>query len=230
MVVLFTKKYGKISAGSNSGERGKNKANLTLNHFTHVRYQLFKNRDSFNISSGEVIRSYFSIGEDVDKYMAASYVLEFTDRVLGEEEPAPAIFDLIIEFFSEISLRKSRYETLIIAYQVKILRVLGVMPALDFCAVCGSKENFKAFSIKDGGVICGKCIESVQNEDNSRLIYDLDFDIIHVLKYFMKMPLDGFRNLALQGDMLTRVQAVIKAYIQYHLDIDKLKSEAFTLE
>ena len=200
MVVLFTKKYGKISAGTNTGERGKNKANLTLNHFTHVRYQLFKNRENFNISSGEVIKSYFSIGEDVDKYMAASYVLEFTDKVLEEEEPAPAIFDLIVEFFSEISLRKSRYETLVIAYQVKILRILGVMPTLDSCAICGSKEGFKAFSIKDGGVICENCLESIQIEGNTTLIYNLDFDIIHVLKYFMKMPLDGFRNLALQGD------------------------------
>ena len=36
----------------------------------------FKGRESYNLNRGQVIKSYYGIGEDLDKYMAASYVLE----------------------------------------------------------------------------------------------------------------------------------------------------------
>ena len=69
MILLFSKKYGKISAGTGLNERGKGKSSLALRPFTYGRYELFKNRDSYNINGAEVLKSYYGIGEDVDKYM-----------------------------------------------------------------------------------------------------------------------------------------------------------------
>ena len=99
MILLFSKKYGKISAGTGLNERGKGKSSLALRPFTYGRYELFKNRDSYNINGAEVLKSYYGIGEDVDKYMNGAYVLEFTERVLAEEVPSPGIFSLLIDFF-----------------------------------------------------------------------------------------------------------------------------------
>ena len=97
MIRLFTRSYGKISAGTGIGERGRSKSALAIRPFTYGRYELFKSRDSYNIDSAEVIKSFYGIGEDVDKYMQGAYVLEFTEKALPEEMPAPAIFDLLIE-------------------------------------------------------------------------------------------------------------------------------------
>ncbi len=42
MILLFSKKYGKISAGTGINERGKGKSSLALRPFTYGRYELFK--------------------------------------------------------------------------------------------------------------------------------------------------------------------------------------------
>lgn len=230
MVVLFTKNFGKISAGTSLSEKGRNRSGLVLSPFTRSGYSLYRNRNSFSISSGEVIRSYYSIGENIDKYMAGSYVLEFTDRVLAEGEKAPAMYDLLIDFFEELSIRKSRYETLVLAYQVKVLKILGLSPVLDGCVCCRNSEGPFFFSVKDGGIICSACIDEHQNEGNSGLIYNMNFDILNILKFFMKRPLQDLRNLALKGDRLIGVQDILKSYISYHLDINKLKSEGIKLD
>ena len=47
MVLLFSKKYGKISAGSSISEKGRSRAALAMRPFTYGRYELFKNRDSY---------------------------------------------------------------------------------------------------------------------------------------------------------------------------------------
>ena len=73
MILLFSKKYGKISAGTSIQEKGRGKSSLALRPFTYGRYELFKNRDSYNINSADVLKSYYAIGEDVDKYMNAMF-------------------------------------------------------------------------------------------------------------------------------------------------------------
>lgn len=230
MIVLFTKEFGKISAGAPAAERGRNRSGLVLSPFTVCRYNLYRKGTSFSMTSAEVVKSYFSIGEDIDKYMAGSLVLEFTDKVLQEGEKAPAMYSLLVEFFEELSLRNSRYETLVLAYQVKVLRILGLMPGLDTCVNCSSSEEPAAFSIADGGVICRSCYEEEYKQDNSGLIYKLDFDIVNILKFFIKHPLKDLRRLALKGEMLEGVTEIIRKFISCHLDINSLKSEGIKLD
>ena len=81
MIVILTKRYGKISAGTSISEGGKNKTALALRPFTYGRYELFKGRDTYSINGAETLQSFYAIGEDVDKYMAASYALELTDAL-----------------------------------------------------------------------------------------------------------------------------------------------------
>ncbi len=42
MILLFTKKYGKISAGSNINEKGRTKSALAMRPFTYGTYELYK--------------------------------------------------------------------------------------------------------------------------------------------------------------------------------------------
>ena len=44
MILLFTREYGKISAGTSLGERGKSKSSLALQHFTYGRYSIHQNK------------------------------------------------------------------------------------------------------------------------------------------------------------------------------------------
>lgn len=67
-------------------------------------------------------------------------------------------------------------------------------------------------------------------EGNEKLIYDLNFDIVDVLKYFSKNPLKSLENLALDDGLTLTLQTVLKKYVSHHLDIKNLKSEGFLIE
>ena len=87
MLLVFTEKYGKLSVGTNLTNRGKNKSSLALKPFTFGMYHIFKGRNYYNLDRAETLQSFYGIGEDIDKYMAASYVLELTEKVIPEEIP-----------------------------------------------------------------------------------------------------------------------------------------------
>ncbi|HIU96395.1 MAG TPA: DNA repair protein RecO [Candidatus Copromorpha excrementipullorum] len=225
MILLFSKKYGKISAGTGLNERGKGKSSLALRPFTYGRYELFKNRDSYNINGAEVLKSYYGIGEDVDKYMNGAYVLEFTERVLAEEVPSPGIFSLLIDFFDLLENRDKGIGTLVLAYQTKVFRYTGVMPQLERCAICGEEKPAFKFSVEEGGVICRDCFQAMENLGPHALIYDIKFGILDILKYFTVNPLKKLENIALKEDAGKLLQEIIREYAAYYLDVSDLKSE-----
>ncbi len=225
MILLFSRRYGKISAGTGISEKGRGKSSLALRPFTYGRYELFKNRDSYNINSAEVLRSFYRIGEDVDKYMQGAYVLEFTEKALEEEMPAPALFDLLISFFEALEQRERGIGTLVLAYQFKLLKIMGLLPRLDACACCGQQRPAAAFSIREGGIICPECMAKPEISSDSTLISAGRFDIVKTVRFFIDNPLKKLENIALNEETGTVLQKMVREYAAFHLDISELRSE-----
>lgn len=236
MILLFTRKYGKISAGTSINERGKNKSALAIRPFTYGHYNLFKNRDNYNIGGADVKSSFFKIGEDVDKFMLASYVLEFTEKLLPEEEPNERIFELLLDFFRLLSERKRMPETLVSGYMLRALKYSGLAPRLDACCDCGTHLNKDsigadgkvAFCVEDGSLICAKCLENRRKSGASQqLIYWLDFGIVDILRYFLANSLDQLKNMGLDKERQELVSKVLDGYARYHLGVESFKTSEF---
>ena len=66
MILLFSKKFGKISVGTSLYEGGRNKSALAVRAFSYGRYELLKHRGGYNMNSGQVFRRYYGLGEDLD--------------------------------------------------------------------------------------------------------------------------------------------------------------------
>ena len=225
MLTLFSEKYGKISvAAKNDTFRGKLKSSLASRPFTLGNYELYKNRDSYRMGRGETVRSFFAIGEDVDRYMEASYVLEFTDKALEENAPAPAVFQLMIDYFEALEKRTKEMSFLTAAYQIKAVRILGYNPSLEACVYCGEKGKDMMFHVESGGGVCADCAK-----DNG-LIYHSDSDIIDKIKFISKSSMKDLEKLYLEKEPLNEMNRLIRRYTKYHLDISDLKSESLLLD
>jgi DNA repair protein RecO (recombination protein O) len=153
-------------------------------------------------------------------------VLELTEKVVPEETPQPAIFQLLIDFLGELAERKKNYLTLVLAYEVRMLKILGVFPAMDACVSCERQEGLTAFSVAEGGMLCPGCEEKKTGDEQDALIYHVNFDIVEVINYFASKPLGAFRSLALEEKAAEQLQRILRAWFAYHLDVGDLKSEA----
>lgn len=218
MVSLFSKKFGKISAGTGINEKGKGKSALAMRPFTKGRYELFKTRDNYSINSAEVIKSFYKIGEDVDKFMCASYALELTDKVTAEGEPAPGLFNLLMDFLSLLEKRREDADTLLLAFEVRLLKQIGFVPDLN---VRQTNETL-FFDIANGHFENGK---NIGNEPNASLILETNFDIVSVLQFFANNPPEKLKKLTLEPEVAEEVKILLRKYISYHLGVEEMKSE-----
>ena len=233
MIHIFTQKYGKISVGTGMTERNsKSKAALAIRPFTYGKYEISKNRDYYNLTGAEVKTSYYSLGEDLDKYAAASHAFELTDKVLQEESPQPRLFSLLVDFMNSLDKGISTPETLLLAYEVKLLKIMGNSPVFEKCAICETESIEKPvkFSVPDGGMICQECykkiLENNPNDGKLRLIYQPFFDIVKTVRFLETKPFSAFDKIALDPKVATELKSILREYISYHLDIGPLKSES----
>ena len=174
MLVLFSEKYGKISAsGTEVAGRGKNKSALAYKPFTLGQYEIYKGRDIYSINRAETLKSFYKIGENIEKYMCASFALEFMAKMLTENQQSPKLFQLLVDFLEMMENRKKEYVFLLRVFQMKSIQYSGYLPELHQCVVCAAKDVNYKFSIKGGGLICSKCVE------DDGLIYDISSDIIN---------------------------------------------------
>lgn len=233
MITLFSKQYGKINAGTGISEKGRNKTALALRPFTYGRYVIYKGRGGYNIDNAETLKSYYAIGEDIDKYMFSSYVLELTEKLLPEDEQAAGIFNLLKDFFTVMEKRSRDYETPVIAFVIKALKYSGVQPEVRHCVLCGKKrpegsvKGKAVFSIESGGIVCHDCSKTIVSREKESLIYSVKFDILNIVEYFMFNQMSRVEKLTMNEDTLKEIRIVLKAYLKCHLDICDLKSEYF---
>ncbi len=230
MIVIFTKQYGKISAGTSLNERSRSRSALALRPFTYSEYDIFKGRETYSINTASVLRSYYSIGEDLDRFAVASVFIEYLDRVLQEGEPMPGLFDLSLKFLETISSCSGSGETLLYAFIMRSLRMLGVMPEIGCCVGCGkAADRFgtrtPAFSVTSGGIICEECV-SLEKREGNALIYSPTFDIIQVFRFFISKPIETFGKVSLKADVVHEIRTIIAEYISRYLGVDVLRERA----
>ncbi|MDR2487351.1 MAG: DNA repair protein RecO [Clostridiales Family XIII bacterium] len=144
MVTLLTGSHGKLSCGTNISERGMGGTALAVRPFARGHYRIHARRRGttyYNLMGGDIEKSYFGIGEDYDRFAAASLALEFTERTLIEEAPVPEVFALLACFLDLMEVRVQAHRTLSVAYVLKLLQHQGVFP---------DRENFGTDELLSG--------------------------------------------------------------------------------
>ena len=129
MLLLFTREAGKISAGAYASQSGKSAQTLAFRPFTRGLYELRETRPGFfSVTHAEVVDACFALGENADRYAEASYVLEFTDKILPERCACPEIYDLLTDTMDLLQRRKEDFRLPTLAFMVRILQLTGVFP------------------------------------------------------------------------------------------------------
>ncbi len=220
IVTLFTRDCGKVKAVCKGVHRPKSKKGSHFEPLNLIEVTIYEkpNRELQLVTDSELVNYYTALRDNYALYINCVYILELVDRMTNVHLPHENLFKLMYAYFG--SLRVSNQELLTLAFEVKLLKLLGIFPNLNQCILCKElTADPIGISFEQGGVICDK-------PDCATAFYD------HVkitgadIEFLFKLIKDPFKEIVgyrLETLEFNEVRTLIGRYIAYLTD-DALKA------
>jgi DNA repair protein RecO (recombination protein O) len=159
IVTFLTREHGKVRAVGRGVRRTSSRFGARLEPFMAVDVQLYTGRSLDTVTQVETIGPYAgSICADYGLYTAGAAMLETADRlVAAEHEPAVQQYWLLAGGVRALAERAHAPGLVLDSYLLRALAVGGWAPSFADCARCGEPGPHAAFSVAQGGAVCGRC-------------------------------------------------------------------------
>ena len=220
IIDILTKEYGVIGVMAKGCKSLKSNLRSVTDKLTYANFTIYYKKDKLSIlSEASVINNFSNIKKDIEKISYASFLLDLTNQVYKQSE-SEDLYDLLISSLIKIN---DNFNPLIITniIELKYLEYLGVMPNLDGCSICGSK-NVITLSSDKGGYLCKKCHtnEPIVSEKTIKLVrlytlvdinkiskLDLNNKIVNEVNNFIDLYYDRYTGLYLKSkDFLNKLR------------------------
>jgi DNA repair protein RecO (recombination protein O) len=161
IVTFCTADFGKIRGIAKGARRSRKRFVNALEPFSCSRIHFSRSRpESLALIEGCDSLSHFSaIRNDLEKTLAASYLIDLTDQFMPEDKKNEASFFLLRDFLQLVE-GTAMTEALLRFFEIRLLRISGYDPVLDHCLGCKTpigKQAAYRFDSEKGGLTCNVC-------------------------------------------------------------------------
>lgn len=219
IVTIYTREWGKVGVMARGAKKPNSRLAAITQPFTYGYYLVQTGRGLGGLQQGEIISSMKAIKKDIFLTAYASYIAELTDKSTEDRKSNPFLFELFYQILNYINEGLDP-EVITLIYEMKMLNMLGLYPVLDKCSVCGCTEGRYSFSIREGGLLCHRCVE----KDPYR--FDISQAAIKLLRVFYYIDLKRLGNISIKEETKSELRKVVDSYYEEYSGLN-LKSKRF---
>lgn len=219
IVVIFTRENGKIGAMARGAKKPNSRLASVSQPLTYGHFLVMLGSGLGSLQQGEIIHPLKSLKQDIFLTAYASYLVELTDKATEERKRNPYLFELLIQTLTYMDEGLDP-QVLTNIYEMKLLHSFGLYPILDGCAICKETEGTFAFSIKEGGFICHRCIHN----DPHHL--KISPSVARLLRLFYYIDIHRLGSINVKDETKREIKKVIDAYYEEYSGL-QLKTKKF---
>lgn len=219
IVTIFTRELGKIGVMARGAKKPKSRLTAISQVFVYGYYLVQMGSGLGTLQQGEIITSHRGIREDLMKTAYAAYIVELTDRLLEEKRSNPYLFELLYQTLNYLN-EGIDPEVLTFIYEMKMLSIAGIHPKLDGCVLCSNNEGEFAFSIREGGFLCHRCVPI-----DPQVIYTSQATL-KLLRLFYYFDLNRLGKVSVSETTKKEIKTIISSLYDEYSGLN-LKSKRF---
>lgn len=214
ILTVYTRKAGKMSIAVKGSQNPKSKMAAGAHPFVHGEFSIRKSGRMSSASSIDVKDAFYHLREDLDKLTIASYFLELVHIVTVENVINNELFDLLLVFLDQME-KSDNHPTqrlLKVAFELKLMTIIGIRPELEHCVNCGKATTDPKFSVADGGVICEACYEFYPDD------YKIGHTLQRLMQYLIVAPVEKILTIEVDAVLIKKVDFINDNFLKYHLE------------
>ncbi len=215
VVTAFSREFGKLRAIAKGARRPKGPFESALDLLALCRIVfLRKSSDALDLlTEAKLIWRFRPAGRDLGSLYAAYYVAELLTALTDEYDPHVELFDLAEAILRGLS-RGEPPNREVIAFELGMLRELGMLPSLSACAACGQEiagGGRVAFGQLDGGVLCGQC------RAGKRHVALVTAGALKTMARLAEAPGEGTRRIEIDAKTRGEIRGLLNDYVAHLL-------------
>lgn len=216
IINILTKDKGIIGIIAKGARSLKSEYRVNTSKLTQGVFNItYKENGLSTLISVDLIENFKNIKKDITKISYASYLIELATQVMKHNE-IDEIYDLLIASLKKID---ENYNPSVITniLELKYLDFLGVMPIIDSCSICGSKNSIATISSDKGGYVCNNCLT------NEKLVNDKTIKLIRMFYY---VDISKISNLNISDNIIKEINTFLDNYYDRYTGL-YLRSKQF---
>lgn len=169
---------------------------------------------------GDVDRRRAAITSDLARYRAGLAILELLELVTRPDAPEPRLFERSEAALDDLASGARPADLVLTAWELALLDLLGLFPALDRCAACGRAPGLvrglagrTAFSAGAGGRLCAACARDARA--SGRRVGTLPVSVLDAARALWQDPRPA---TAPPPERLALVRDFVERFLDYHLE------------
>jgi DNA repair protein RecO (recombination protein O) len=211
VVTLFTEDFGKIGALAKGARRPKSAFEGAIDLLALIRIVfLRKSSDALDLlTEGKLERRFRSAQRDLARLYAGYYVAELLAELTEAGDPHPELFAAADRTLLALDGGQAVAET-ILAFELQTLRLLGHLPSLSRCVVCGGTveaQSRVAFGMAAGGVLCANC------RPGRRQVVSVSVPVMETLR--QTAASDGDQAAEIEPALRGELRAIMNNYLAH---------------
>lgn len=157
LLTVFTRKLGKLVVLARGVRWMQSKMRGHLEPFTLSRLIIVRSR-RLTLAEAETVNAFPPLRRNLVQTAAASHLAELLIRLLPDEEPNEALFELFLEHLSRLAALEQP-ECVMRTFEFRLLALAGFAPEVSSCGSCRAPLIPPLrFSVRIGGILCRRCV------------------------------------------------------------------------
>lgn len=153
---LLTPRDGRIRAVARSARRPQSRMSGSLLPATRATFTLVPGRELYTLTGVRAPQRFDWLHASLLPMAAATYLMEIADQSLGERDPAPEVYGLLLGVLTMLDAQQS-VPVVLRAGEVRMLALMGFAPDLYHCARCRVEVEAPVGFLPSEGVLCTRC-------------------------------------------------------------------------
>lgn len=214
IVVMLTREFGKRRFISKGARRPGSRFAGHLEPGAVAACSAARGRSLDIVSQATLVHSFRRLRDDMRTIAYASILLDLSDSLTADDEPAPRIFDLLQLALGLLDGGSEPLKVLLL-YEYGLLREVGYRPELYMCIRCSAQLSpvVNGFSFDAGGVLCHDCRRVLPSES-------VTVNALKVLRLLDRGEFRRFERVAIPDATLREVDSILAGFVRSILGKD----------
>jgi DNA repair protein RecO (recombination protein O) len=227
LITCYTRNFGKLSLVARGTKKIKSKLAGHLEPISLTDILIIKGKGFDYVGSALMADAYLGIKDNLNKIYYAGRVVGWFNRLVKDGQIDERLFLLlgrwleVLDNYPAEEFTKENGELFFIFFALKLMAELGYKPEMYNCLNCQEKikpgKNY--FNLKNGGIICEKCLEEERQEQEiaSNELLTISDNCIKLMRFIMDNRLDAAKKLKLDKKVIKELSVLTVNFLNFRV-------------